>query len=312
MVFYYELQNGTVLACSARGTFRLTERQWVRTSDMSYSEMETARLIDEEEVEKIRRRFSYVPADDKWLYLTSLGVRNDIISRMEGWWYLKSIPVVKQLEGGDTLEFTTPVTLIVGENGTGKSTLLEAIAVSFGFNAEGGGKNFDFESKRTHSDLYQMVVLGKNRLPKDGYFIRSESFYNLASNIDQLASEGSGILNYYGGKSLHDQSHGESYLSLVKNRLYGNGLYILDEPETALSPKRIIELMKEMKRLVNKKSQFIIVTHSPILMTYPGARIYECTKGGIKEKRYQELESYQFMRDFLLNPEYYLMQEELL
>ena len=142
---------------------------------------------------------------------------------------------VPALAGFSGLRFRRPVTFIVGENGMGKSTLLEAIAVKAGFNAEGGSKNFRFATRETHSPLYGNLVLGRGLQPRDGYFLRAESFYNVATEIDQIAD---GIHRYYGDKSLHRQSHGESFLSLLEHRLRGNGLYIFDEPEAALSPSR--------------------------------------------------------------------------
>lgn len=172
----------------------------------------------------------------------------------------------------------TPVTFLVGENGSGKSTLLEAIAVSCGFNAEGGTRNFTFSTRATHSELGEYITVAKRRYPRDGFFLRAESFYNVATNIDEMDEEPSfspRLIDSYGGVSLHSQSHGESFLALVQNRFGGEGLYLLDEPEAALSPTRQLTLLGEMHQLVERNSQFIIATHSPILMAYPGARIYE-------------------------------------
>lgn len=135
------------------------------------------------------------------------------------------------------LEFRRPVTFIMGENGMGKSTLLEAIAVKAGFNPEGGSKNFRFATRASHSGLYEHIVLGRGLQPRDGYFLRAESFYNVATEIENVAD---GVLKYYGDKSLHQQSHGESFLALLGHRLFGHGLYIFDEPEAALSPSRQI------------------------------------------------------------------------
>lgn len=216
--------------------------------------------------------------------------------------YLNALPAVEHLKRCGRLEFHAPVTFFVGENGTGKSTLLEAIAVAAGFNAEGGTRNFNFYTNQTHSELYQHISLSKYDYPRDGFFLRAESFYNVATNIDEIDYDGS-LIHSYGGVSLHRQSHGESFLSVVLNRFGGNGLYILDEPEAALSPMKLLSLLAAMHELVKKNSQFIISTHSPILMSYPGAEIYELSESGIASVPYKETEHYRFSRHFLENPE---------
>lgn len=199
------------------------------------------------------------------------------------------------------LNLDPKVTFIVGENGTGKSTILEAIAVAYGFNPEGGTKNFNFASSDTHSELYEFVKLIKGvKIPKDGFFLRAESFYNLATNIDELESEDPGLVSSYGGRSLHQQSHGESFFAVFMNRFRGKGLYILDEPEAALSPSRQMSMITRMHELVEQDSQFIIATHSPIIMAYPGSTIYEI-KEGFKTVKYEETEHYQVMKAFLNN-----------
>lgn len=212
-----------------------------------------------------------------------------------------------------------PVTFLVGENGTGKSTLLEAIAVAAGFNAEGGTRNFTFSSRETHSQLYEYLHLVKGvRRPRDGFFLRAESFYNVASNIDDLNAIRTSrppLINSYGGKSLHEQSHGESFLSLVLNRFGGEGLYLLDEPEAALSPSRQMSLLAHIHHLVEQKSQLVIATHSPILMAYPNACIYVLSKdAGICRTPYEKTEHYIVTREFLNHPEkmmeYLLCEEE--
>lgn len=196
------------------------------------------------------------------------------------------------------LEFHPKVTYIIGENGTGKSTILEAIAVAYGFNPEGGTRNFNFSTKDTHSDLYKNIKLIKGvKRPKDGFFLRAESFYNVATNIDEIDASSS-----YGGLSLHLQSHGESFLSVIRNRFSGNGLYILDEPESALSPSRQMSFIVIMDKLIQKKSQFIIATHSPIIMSYPNSVIYELGNG-IKKVKYKDTEHYKLTKDFLDRPE---------
>lgn len=149
--------------------------------------------------------------------------------------YLRELPAVQRLLSGKPLSFSSDITFFVGENGTGKSTLLEAIAVACGFNAEGGSRSFDFSTSRTHSNLYESLVVSRQAYPKDGFFLRAESFYNAATYIDRLDEELPGLTRSYGGVSLHRQSHGESFFSLVQNRFGGRGLYLLDEPEAALS-----------------------------------------------------------------------------
>lgn len=209
------------------------------------------------------------------------------------------LPVVKSL---DHLELHPGVTFIIGENGTGKSTLLEAIATSYGFNAEGGTINFNFSTNETHSELNKYIRLVKGVMkPKNGFFLRAESFYNVATNIDELdrqSIEKYRLIDSYGGKSLHHQSHGESFLSLFLNRFGGNGLYILDEPEAALSPMRQMTIVSIIHDLVQKGSQFIISTHSPIIMAYPNAVIYEL-KDKFEIVKYEQTQHYQVMYEFL-------------
>ena len=212
--------------------------------------------------------------------------------------YLHDLAVIKHLMNNDRLYFSSDVTFLVGENGSGKSTLIEAIAVAYGYNAEGGSRNFNFSTRNSHSDLCEKITISRKNHPKDGFFLRAESFYNVASNIDEIQAT-----HNYGGISLHNQSHGESFLTLVQERFWGNGLYILDEPEAALSPMKLLTLMAEIDRLVKDNSQFIIATHSPILMAFPNALIYEITEDGIKKTNYKDTEHYQITRRFLENPE---------
>ena len=218
--------------------------------------------------------------------------------------YIKDLPVVNNLS---SLAISSNVTFFVGENGSGKSTLLEAIAVNSGFNAEGGTRNFCFSSRETHSDLYKYITITKSvRRPNDGFFLRAESFYNVATEIERLDSEssiGSPVIESYGGKSLHKMSHGESFITLMTNRFSGNGLYILDEPEAALSPLRQMAMLTVINELVKKKSQFIIATHSPILMAYPGADIFVIDDDGIMKTPYKKTDNYMITRKFLENPE---------
>ena len=215
--------------------------------------------------------------------------------------YYNSIAVLKDL---NKLDFNKPVTFFVGENGTGKSTVLEAIAVAHGFNPEGGSINFNFESKSTHSNLYKQLTLVKGaKRPQDGFFLRAEDFYNVATEIDNLNDSADVFLDNYGGKSLHKQSHGESFLSLIQYRFHGNGLYLLDEPEAALSPQRLLTMLIYINKLVQENSQFIIVTHSPILLGYRDADIYSFDNGEIQKIKYEETESYFITKTFLDDPD---------
>ncbi len=219
--------------------------------------------------------------------------------------YLKHIPAVKHFMEKGKLDFGKSVSIFVGENGTGKSTLLEAIAVAYGFNAEGGTINFNFSTNSTHSELYKNIRIGKKSYPKDGFFLRAESVYNVASNLESLYSSefAHGAETPYGAASLHEQSHGESFMAIVKNRFGGKGLYILDEPEAALSPMRILELMVEIKELVDNGSQFIISTHSPMLMAFPDADVFFLSKDGIRNVDYRDTEHFSLTKRFLENPE---------
>jgi predicted ATPase len=218
--------------------------------------------------------------------------------------YPFSIPAVRAL---DELAVDPKVTFFVGENGSGKSTLLEAIAVAAGFNAEGGTKNFRFSTRSSESELnrYLRCVRGPKR-ERDGFFLRAESYFNLGTEIERLDQDGAGppIIDSYGGVSLHEQSHGESFLALAQHRFGGQGLYLLDEPEAALSPTRQLAFLAIMHDLVeHHRSQFVIATHSPILLGYPGALIYSLDADGIRPVAYEETEHYRITRDFLASPE---------
>jgi len=212
--------------------------------------------------------------------------------------YLAGLPVLRHLAETGKLQFDRAVTFLVGENGTGKSTLLEGIAVAAGFNAEGGSKNFNFATRESHSELHEHLTLVRRGYPQDGFFLRAESFYNAASYIDEVMYQDS-----YGGVSLHRQSHGESFLALVRHRFGGQGLYLLDEPEAALSPTGLLTLMAEIHRLTQAGSQFIIATHAPMLMALPEARIYELSEAGIESVAYRETGHYRITRRFLEDPE---------
>lgn len=204
------------------------------------------------------------------------------------------IPAVRNL---NDLTLHPKVTYFVGDNGTGKSTLLEAIAVNFGFNAEGGSRDFSFSTRASHSNLHEYIRVAKGIIrPKDHFFLRAESFYNVATEVDNL---GLNRTDSYDNKSLHDQSHGESFFTLMTRRLRGNGLYLFDEPEAALSPTRQMSVLTIMHNLIRKDSQFIIVTHSPIILAYPDSTIYLFSEDAITQVDYTQTEHYTVTRDFL-------------
>ena len=207
--------------------------------------------------------------------------------------------------GSFSMELESPLTIIVGENGSGKSTLLEAIALACGFNPSGGSRNNFYESISTESELQNHLNLIWNLKLNKGFFFRAETFYNFASEIDDLKRNPGGGNAYepYGGKSLHQQSHGESFLSLFMNRL-NQGIFIFDEPEAALSPQRQLSFLSVLdERLESKECQFIISTHSPILMSHPKANIFMITPQGLRKTTYKETEHYQITKDFLNSPE---------
>lgn len=251
-------------------------------------------------------------------YVTTLRLDGNIADEEA---YFAALPAVLALQKRERLTLSAPVTFFVGENGTGKSTLLEAIAVCCGFNPEGGTANFNFASRESHSGLWQHLRVGRTATrPKDGFFLRAESFYNVATEIERLDEENASslsplppLVDFYGGVSMHDQSHGESFMALVLNRFGGKGLYILDEPEAALSPTRQLALLAAIHSLVGRDSQFIISTHSPILMAYPGAEIYELSEADIRPTPYRDTEHFIVTKRFLDAPEHtlqYLLEEE--
>jgi len=207
--------------------------------------------------------------------------------------YLRKI---EALNGLDTLEFTKPITFFVGENGSGKSTLLEAIAIAYGFNPEGGTKNYSFSTYDSHSDLCEnMRIIRGYRKAGWGYFLRAESFYNVATKEVEYADMAHPSQKY------HEKSHGESFLAMAQSQLKPNGLYIFDEPEAALSPQRQLTLLMEIYECAKQGSQFIIVTHSPILLGIPNAEILTFNEGKIHKCEYEETESYQVMELFINN-----------
>ncbi len=230
-------------------------------------------------------------------YLLDVKLRRERVPSFDE--YPFSLPVVRHF---GTLTLHPKVTFLIGENGSGKSTLLEAIATAWGFNPEGGSRNFRFGTRPSHSALHECLLLVKGvRRARDGFFLRAESFYNVATAIDDL-----GVAHAYGGRSLHEQSHGESFFALMMNRFGGDGLYILDEPEAALSPTRQLAMLARLHELVAARSQFLIATHSPILMAYPDAAIHQITPEGLEPIAYERTEHYLVTKAFLANPGHFL------
>lgn len=232
-------------------------------------------------------------------FLTRVSLKEDDIESFDN--YPLSLPFLETFDG---LNFHPSVTFIVGENGCGKSTLLEGLAVAWGFNPEGGSINFSFNTVETHSNLDKYLRIARGlKKPRGGFFLRAESFYNVASEVDRLSEEqgGESFIDYYGGKSLHEQSHGESFFSLFMHRFKGNGLYILDEPEAALSPDRQLSFLVRLHELVEKGSQFIIATHSPILMSYPNAEIHQILENELQLTDYEDTAHFQTTQNFLNN-----------
>ena len=212
--------------------------------------------------------------------------------------YIRDIPA---LQFQDALVFEKNITFFVGENGTGQSTLLEAIAVAYGFNPEGGTKNYNFSTYDSHSNLHEAIRLAKGAYkPEWSYFLRAESFYNVATKELEYSTWSHPSQKY------HEKSHGESFLALAQNSFRPNGLYLLDEPEAALSPQRQLTLMIEMHKLAQNGAQFIVASHSPILLGIPDAQILSFDDGLIHECEYTETDSYQVTEIFINNREYLL------
>jgi len=234
-------------------------------------------------------------------FLRSVTLRRDWVESFEVFPF--SVPAVKNLT---TLELHPNVTFFVGENGTGKSTLLEAIAVAEGFNAEGGSRHAMFKTQDTHNEqLPRKLQLNRNKIPRgDSFFLRAESFYNLSSYIESI-----GMSHAYGATPLHQQSHGEAFLSLMVERLSGNGLYLMDEPEAALSPQRQLTFLAALHGLVQAGGQFIIASHSPIILAYPQSSILQFTADGIAPVAYHQTEHYKVTKAFLTRTD--KMLEEL-
>jgi predicted ATPase len=222
-------------------------------------------------------------------YLREVSLRPGAETR-DGYPY--DIPAVRGL---GRLQLHADVTFFVGENGSGKSTVLEAIALALGYAPEGGTRNVRLETVESVSDLHRSLRLVKSYAkPTDGYFLRAESFFNLATYMDQV-----GYLEGYGSRSLHSRSHGEAFLVLLTDKLRGHGLYLFDEPEAALSPSRQLAALARIHQLVQDGSQLIIATHSPILLSYPRAQILRFGEAGITPIAYEETEHYAVTRDFL-------------
>jgi len=223
------------------------------------------------------------------------------IEPREGWdadAYPFNLPV---LRGLDSLVFHPRVTFLVGENGSGKSTLIEALAVAWGFNAEGGSKDHQYSTRESHSPLHRFVRPVRAPIKaQDGYFLRAESFFTTASYL-----EASGT-SRRGQAGLHERSHGEAFFDLFDHRFKGDGLYILDEPEAALSPSRQLSFLAKLHQLVLARSQLIIATHSPIILGYPDAWIYETSERGLERVEYEDLDHVTVTRSFLNRRETFL------
>jgi len=232
-------------------------------------------------------------------FLREVRLERDGISDWDA--YPFSIPAVAGLK---ELPLDPTVTFLAGENGSGKSTLIEAIAIGAGYNPEGGPRDLRAHARPTESALHEHLVMVWRQRPPDGFFLRAETFFNVATSL-----EGLGALGSYGGRSLHEQSHGESFLALVLNR-FGHrgrpGLYLLDEPEAAFSFHGCLRLLAGLHDLIAVGSQFVIATHSPILLSYPGARIYQLDDTGLAPVAFEETDAYQLTRSYLEAPERFL------
>ena len=232
-------------------------------------------------------------------YVKAVTLRPDV-TRGSG--YPWDLPAIRALADG--IELHPRVTYLIGENGSGKSTLLEAIAVAAGMNAEGGSSNFSFSTRESHSDLWKALRLirGVHR-PATDFFLRAESFFTAATYLEEL---GEGSLRPYGGVPLHEQSHGESFLAVMINRFDPNGFYLLDEPEAALSVQNCLTCLRRIHELVQQNSQFIIATHSPIVLAYPDATIYSCGEDGAREVDYEDADPVRLTSSFLQARERFL------
>jgi predicted ATPase len=219
--------------------------------------------------------------------------------------YPWALPAIAALS--TPLRLDPRVTYLIGENGSGKSTLLEAIAVAAGMNAEGGSSNYSFSTRASHSDLWKAIRLVRGgRRPRTDFFLRAESLFTAATYLDELRVDDEAALLPYGGSSLHEQSHGESFLAVMINRFGAGGFYLLDEPEAALSTQNCLTCLRRMHELVSEGSQFVIATHSPLILSYPGATIYVCTETGLEQTDYDDAEPVRLTRSFLETRERFL------
>lgn len=234
-------------------------------------------------------------------YLQTIKIDWDLIPHSS---YLHQISALRHLT---ELELESNIVFFVGENGTGKSTLLEAIAIAYGFNPEGGSRNFTFSTRDTHSPLHTAIRLIKGpRSPKTGYFLRAESFYNVATKADEYESKLPDLFSRAGKKSYHQLSHGESFLALMQGTFSPKGIYFLDEPEAALSPQRQLTLLLHLLELAKAGAQFVIASHSPILLAAPGAILLSFDDGRLHPCTYEETESYQVTEMFINHRDYFL------
>jgi len=248
----------------------------------------------------MRRRLPRIPGPREDPFLRSVTLVRERAGDASR--YPWSIPAIRAL---DTLEFHPLVTFLVGENGSGKSTLLEAVAMAAGFNPEGGSRNFHFALRPSESELHRSLRFARGvRRPATGYFLRAESFFNVATQIEETPDALAAV-----GFRPHERSHGEAFLELVKNRFWDDGLYVMDEPEAALSPQRQLALLRAVDDLARGRGcQFVVATHSPILLAYPEAHIYLLSDEGIARTRYEDTEHYWLTLDFLQNRERYLRE----
>jgi predicted ATPase len=236
-------------------------------------------------------------------FVTSIELKREAVTDWE--FYPFSIPAVRHLT---RFPLHRAVTFLVGENGSGKSTLLEALAVKLGFPAEGGSRNYHFSTRDTHSGLSGFLNIVRDGMQTtdretDGFFLRAESFYPLMTQVEAYEEEAPIPYREWGGQSPHARSHGEAFLVLLTQRLRGHGLYLFDEPEAALSAQRQLAVLAHLHALVKARSQLIIATHSPILLAYPHAVIYECNEDGLQPVSHTETGAYRITREFLRGPE---------
>ena len=236
-------------------------------------------------------------------FLTSLRLKREAVPDWNV--YPFSIPAVQNLE---ELPLHRAVTFLVGENGSGKSTLLEGLAVRLGYPAEGGSRNYRFSTRDTHSGLSDFLAVVRDGMEttdreSDGFFLRAESFYPLMTQVEAYENEAPIPYREWGGQSPHERSHGEAFLTLLTQRLRGHGVYLFDEPEAALSAQRQLAVLTHLHALVQNRSQLVIATHSPLLLAYPDAVIYECGADGLHRVAYEETDAYRLTREFLRSPE---------